>query len=369
MAGGEKFASLQVGRGVAALLVLLFHAGSLLQFNGGALFAGGVFRFGAAGVDFFFVLSGFIIFYRHARDFGHPERLGDYGWRRFARVYPVYWVVTLAVLPAYFLLPGFGQGYETRPDVVATSFLLLPANQGPVLYVGWSLVHELWFYLLIGGLIAFRGRWFRYPVAVWCAVVAGSAFWFQGTSWFSNPWIRVAFSPLNFEFVLGCLAAWLVTRPRAAQIPNRIWRGLLGAGVAAFLGFGLAHSHVPEILSHHRVSAYGFSAFLIVLGAVGSTPWPPFRSSRVMTGMVFLGDASYSLYLVHVPVLSAVWKAAEVLGIEGFWGSQPVAWAAVATSIVTAGLFHRLIEGPLLRWVNHRHRTGLVAPAPVGGSR
>lgn len=362
MSARQKFDSLQIGRGMAAVLVLLFHAGSLLAFNGGEAFAGGAFRFGAAGVDFFFVLSGFIITYRHARDFAHPERLGSYTRRRLVRVYPVYWLVTLAILPLYFVVPGFGQGYETRPDVIATSLILLPANEGPILYVGWSLVHELWFYLVVAALIAFRGAWIRYPVAVWCVAVGCSAFWPGEQPWLSNPWIRVVFSPLNFEFVLGCLAAWIIASPRAASAPKALWVALLISGLVSFFGFGTAHPYFPEPMERYRVLVYGFSSFLIVLGAVAVRPARGLAESSLWKGLVFLGNASYSLYLVHVPVLSAVWKAAEMLGVTRSSGVQPIAWAAVLISVASAVAFHLLIERPLLRRLNSR-RPVETAPA------
>ncbi len=62
--------------------------------------ASGLFAFGHAGVDFFFVLSGFIILHVHAGDIGRPVRLGHYLQRRFTRVYPFYWVVFLLALLA-----------------------------------------------------------------------------------------------------------------------------------------------------------------------------------------------------------------------------------------------------------------------------
>ena len=75
--------SLQIGRGIAALLVALFHAGALVEINCGYSPLHGVLAFGYAGVDFFFVLSGFIIFRRHIRDRGRPEQLADFGLKRF----------------------------------------------------------------------------------------------------------------------------------------------------------------------------------------------------------------------------------------------------------------------------------------------
>jgi peptidoglycan/LPS O-acetylase OafA/YrhL len=92
-----KLSGVQTARGVAALTVVLYHATralSLPQYLGYIPF-GNSLGFGHAGVDFFFVLSGFIIMHAHTADIGRPERLYRYMWRRVTRIYPIYWVVTL----------------------------------------------------------------------------------------------------------------------------------------------------------------------------------------------------------------------------------------------------------------------------------
>ena len=197
----DRIDSLQIGRGIAALLVVLHHATGLVSLNGAGSFAGNFFEGGAAGVDFFFVLSGFIIFHRHAREFGQPDKLAEYGWRRLARVFPVYWIVSLAILPLYFLVPGYGIPNGTDPQVIASSLLLLPMNHGPILFVGWTLTHELWFYLLFAGLIATRGIWFRVVVALWIVTMVVLAITRADDHLLENAWFRVAFSPLMGQTV------------------------------------------------------------------------------------------------------------------------------------------------------------------------
>jgi peptidoglycan/LPS O-acetylase OafA/YrhL len=95
--------TLQAGRGVAAIAVLLYHLNlELVARFGGASVSG--LEVGWAGVDFFFVLSGFIIWHVHAGDIGQDGRLGRYLWNRFTRLYPVYWAV-LAVALALRAIP------------------------------------------------------------------------------------------------------------------------------------------------------------------------------------------------------------------------------------------------------------------------
>jgi peptidoglycan/LPS O-acetylase OafA/YrhL len=82
--------AIQFARAVAAILVVLYHANRMLVLYIGQSTLGAQFVFGESGVDFFFVLSGFIIFYVHGDDLGRPDRLGRYLWRRFSRIYPIY---------------------------------------------------------------------------------------------------------------------------------------------------------------------------------------------------------------------------------------------------------------------------------------
>ena len=100
----ERLDGVQAARGAAALLVVLYHCGRMLSLPQyvGRIPLGNVFEFGHAGVDFFFVLSGFIIMHVHRGDLGRPGRFGRYAWRRATRIVPMYWVVTAIVV----LKPG-----------------------------------------------------------------------------------------------------------------------------------------------------------------------------------------------------------------------------------------------------------------------
>ncbi len=115
---------------------------------------GPVFDFGFAGVDFFFVLSGFIMIHVHAGDIGQPRMLAAYLWKRFSRIYPAYWIVLAAIVPVYFLVPSFGLGHEREPGVIVRAIVLFPHPETHlVLGVAWTLVYEVFFYLLFGLLI------------------------------------------------------------------------------------------------------------------------------------------------------------------------------------------------------------------------
>src|SRR3546814_12797234 len=92
--------SLQIGRGLAAMAVLAFHLSIMVtepRFNLPPIFADYTSH-GRLGVDFFFVLSGFIMPFAYAKDIGNPDRAGGYALKRFIRLYPLYWLLTVAIL-------------------------------------------------------------------------------------------------------------------------------------------------------------------------------------------------------------------------------------------------------------------------------
>jgi len=136
---------LQVARGLAALMVILYHADLNAEFFYGIPFKG-LFRFGYIGVDFFFVLSGFIIFYvNYKKDTGFSQ-WKKYILKRLIRIYPAVFLVSLVMVVSYKLLPGLSN--VQRDFSIISSLLLLPANNPPALMVAWTLIHEMIFYMV-----------------------------------------------------------------------------------------------------------------------------------------------------------------------------------------------------------------------------
>ena len=152
----HKLQGIEACRGFAAVLVVFYHAGRLISlpqyYNYIPL--GDFFGFGHAGVDFFFVLSGFIITLVHRRDLGRPAALGRFCYRRFVRIYPLYWIVTAIVCVLALFSPD--RAARLAPGHLVASLLLLPHGQDPLLGVGWTLEHEMLFYLAFALAIASR---------------------------------------------------------------------------------------------------------------------------------------------------------------------------------------------------------------------
>ena len=187
----SQLRTIQVARGVAANLVVFSH----LFFVESKYMIGGVLPpftlYGISGVDLFFVLSGFIMVAVAGRDIGPIEFL----WRRATRIYPTYWLVSLAVLAVAIVAPTIVNSSIQVPISLWRSFLLIPDRTLPLLAVGWTLVHEMYFYLVFAIILALR-----IPILAgligWGVIVRGIVATFSDQI-ANSPVLRLATSPLT----------------------------------------------------------------------------------------------------------------------------------------------------------------------------
>lgn len=212
--------SLQVFRGLAALAVVAHHAAvstdAFVQHIPAAFMA--AFDLGALGVDFFFVLSGFIIMHAHRQEAGRTDRVLPYVRKRLLRIFPAYWPVGLALLGLYAVMPGLSAS-GGREFSYLSSVLLVPADLPPALSVAWTLVHELMFYaVFMLWFVSKRAFWLG--LGVWLVSVVGV----QSLGGVAG-WLRYPFSLLNVEFMLGVLMAVAYGRDRLRLPPGMLIAG------------------------------------------------------------------------------------------------------------------------------------------------
>lgn len=330
-----KFGLIEVGRGVAAAVVVFHHAGNMMaepRFFGVHPFGGHLRNFNV-GVDFFFVLSGFIIAWVHWGDLGQPSKVSGYARKRFLRIFPPYWGILFPLIAFYLLVPGFGSPSQVDPVNIALSIVLLPYTAQPVLGVAWTLTHEIFFYLIFALVIA-AGRRALWLLPAWAAIiVAGHAF--QPLSY---P-LSFLLSPFNLEFILGVGTALLLRR---RTIPMS-WL-LLALGIGAFASLMLFATAIQDDMLVGRL-AFGVSAALFILGAVEierSRPIP------LHPALSFFGASSYSVYLVHTLALIVLLHI--VSRIMGRALPPDLAALALAAGALAAGFaYHLLVESRLTR--------------------
>jgi peptidoglycan/LPS O-acetylase OafA/YrhL len=328
----------QAARGVAALLVLLYHCTETI---GLPKYAGaqpwlGLFRFGHAGVDFFFVLSGFIITYAHHADIGRSGAVARYAWRRLTRIYPAYWVCLAVACALYAAFPDSGPSYAREPLSILLSAVLWPQAHLPVIGVAWTLSHEMLFYILFGLAIL----WPRSILAVfvvWQAAVLLYAPFTPGSD--VPPFLLYS---VNSGFGVGVGVAFL-----GFARPSRHPAAFALIGAAAFLAVGLLENRGPITNGPGWHFSYIAAAGVLLYGIFGLD----MRGARIPRVAVFIGAASYSIYLVHTLVVSAGCKV--LISFAHLSGNS--AFPIVAAFALMCGIaFHIAIERPIDGWARSR---------------
>lgn len=337
-----RLESLQALRGLAACAVLGYHAlVAVRDFSHGPLpvnIVTEVLRLGHFGVDFFFLLSGFIILHSHLGDTPGARSAGRYALKRALRVYPPYLPVSVAMLSVYAFWPGLSaaSGAASPGPGLCSSLLLLPCERPPALAVAWTLIHEVVFYAIF--LLFYVRRWLLAVATVaWMAGIVLAPIWWRADE--VSMAVRVLLSPVNMQFAAGmaCALVWRRLRPSPTM-----GRTLVASGVALLLLLapGVAQQHA-------EVLALPF-ACLVLGGACLDTV----RPSTARRAGRWLGDASYSLYLVHGPVISLTVRVVRALAGNTSW--WPMLVAVCAASLAAAWCYHRAVERPLLRAARRR---------------
>jgi peptidoglycan/LPS O-acetylase OafA/YrhL len=342
------FGTLQSCRAFAAVLVVLFHLGAITSLDKyfGLGWMARPFAFGHAGVDFFFVLSGFIIVHVHERDFGHAAQLATYLKKRLIRIYPVYWLVFAAVCIAALPFPSLRETLPSDVGVIIKSLLLMPQDPvvvggtgAPVLVVAWSLQFEILFYGVMAAFIVNR----LLGVAV-VATFAAMYLWRPFGSTFPFSFIQ---SDWILLFALGASVAYFNRSSFRLRWPL-VWAAL---GLLLFLGNGLLEvfGAVVEVsgASHFL---YGSASALMIIGLIRAEAVGSADKMKPRWAML-LGDASYALYLIHFPLISVVCKIAVAAGMSGMLGASITFIGGLVASLAAAVLFHLYVEKPLLRYL------------------
>lgn len=276
-------------RAVAACWVLVFHASNSVDAfiapwaQDSALIANGYL-----GVDFFFVLSGFIIAYSSNRLLETGRGVGDYARAWLIRIYVPYLPIGVTMLVLYQLLPGVSEA--DRSTSMLTSLTLLPAANPPALSVAWTLVHEMVFYALFS-LIFISRRLLWLVLAAWAGLIA---YQFTSGQTVDSGW-EYLLSPLNLCFLLGVLVFYATRRGVASPV------ALLGGAAGTILVTLEAGRDEPD----RFLMAFAFAGFIVFAMSHWAQHWAPGKT------MLFIGAASYSIYLIHHPALSVFVRLAR----------------------------------------------------------
>ncbi len=374
-----RLSSIQILRAVAALMVTMYHIRAIeglaiaeagIVTASGAVEPGllsGLWHNGFVGVDMFFVISGFVMVYATQQMTHGGRGAAEFLFARAGRIYPIWWFFA-SCMALYFLL-NYGapldvvqaeQGGQSNLAHVLKSYFLIPQPVFPILGVGWTLVHEMYFYAVFAGFMLLPRRWLPVLLAIWALIVVGGTLANQSAV-FAGNYLQLAVYPMTIEFILGAVTGLLVVsgriwRPGVIAIlaalslvacmhfiispehSDGVWRDyvlqwgrVLMFGVpCAFLVFAAAGAEIlgrVGLLLRVFAAAIGFGCGAAIVGSSGiavqvgsgllgaallaaityfAIEHMPSLSARLMAGLNALGDWSYSIYLCHMLVLSGL---------------------------------------------------------------
>ena len=312
---------------------------------------------GHAGVEFFFVLSGFLIYAIHAADLGRPARAGRFYAKRIVRIFPLYWLVLAGLIGSQIVLLGRIEQRADEPSVLIADALLIPTADGNVLTAAWTLSHELAFYLVFGLMIV-RVSSGRLVFVAWQFACLGALAWQHTIGQPMQFPFSFLLSAYNLLFGLGILAARI--QPRLSL--RMAWLAALG-GIVAFAIGGIMDVRHTLSVQDDLVLIYGISAAVAIAGL---TRLEALGKLRPPTWLTFLGDASYSIYLVHAPVMAAGAMVFNRLSIGMQLGATTILAILILLGVGAGVLTHLSFERPFLklsgRWFSRR-------PVPISNER
>lgn len=344
--GDDRIKSVQFLRFVAATLVVLYHTD--LQISRLSGVPTSRFQFAAAGTDLLFVISGFVMVYIcHRRRFG----FGEFVFRRFARIAPLYWLLTLSMLAAFLLAPGLFHTTAFDPWHLLASLLFLPyphpvlGIQRPFLFPGWALNYFMFFYVLFGAFLFLPTR--PRIVAVSLVLCSLTLAWLGPGA---SPLLDFYGAPIILDFVLGMLAGWAFLERRTLG-PLAIALVLMVSALVFAAGALGGVSTANDRMLYWGVADAGLLIACVFIEKQWGWWHPPL--------VTLLGEASFAIYLSNLfalGVVTEVMKAAVLFPLLGTAGAQVLLLVcALALGLALSVAVERPLQNLVLR-----HRISLL---------
>lgn len=327
-------------RGLAAAAVVVAHSVEHGGFGGWvALFAG---RF---GVEVFFVISGIVILFAAGPTTFSPRA---FAVRRFFRVVPLYWLTTLLVAALAFALPSIFKSTAFENSYFWKSMFFIPdlvpgreTDWRPLFKLGWTLNYEVFFYLLVASLFWCRSINQRASIllSMIAALVLVSFLIEKRATAFSF------YANLNLlPFAFGVIIAWGIMKSEnfLAVLQRARWQGVAAAAILTGFAMTFEWQDYRALGGHMAMSvAAAFVALAVLAFEKSST-----RSVGALWN--WLGNVSYSIYLLHMFAVGIVWAALRHLGIHETVTAPVLAVVIVfIISAIGGSLSFKLFEKPL----------------------
>jgi exopolysaccharide production protein ExoZ len=359
MSPPRKIESVQALRAVAALSIAILHIlHDAIGLDPGGLMA----RWHdalpwAAGVDLFFVISGFVMVYASADLFGRRDSPARFMARRLIRIVPLYWAATTLFLVVALAAPGsVSEAVEGLAEVVK-SYAFIPARRAdgliqPIYSLGWTLNYEMLFYVVFAACI-----WLpRLRAVAAVTLVLGTAMALHRLVPDEAAALVFWTSPLMAEFLFGMAVALAATT--RVILPGAARLGLLLLAVALLMA-----AHRSGSASYAPLAVGVPMALLLAAAVLGRRP-------RIAPPLLLLGDASYALYLIHPFAMRPVGLIWQRFHLTGAVAAAGYVLSALLLAVAGAIAVHLWFERPVGAWLRGRlaRRGTRRAPLPTAAT-
>lgn len=342
----SELVSIQWMRGIAVMMVFIYHLEDILNlipgFEGYDSFWK---RYGYSAPDLFFVISGFIMCF-----VTFELKFKPVGWlvRRFLRIYPIYWIFASAAVAAWLINPSLTMGSGTQDwSSVIQYLLIIPQENMPLLFVAWTLEHEIVFYTIVFIVAALSGKSRSLVIVMALLSVIGMIkVTYQKDFPFLNFWDYHIFSLYMIQFFMGALIFEFRHQIKMMGIKIPLITGLI-----IFIISGIVCVPMPLNEEHiSKVVLFGLSHSLLLIAAIN---WELARREKIggfieykrRPFLVQMGDASYSIYLSHPFCLSLCGKIILIVGLTGTPAVIALCIGGVVSLFIGWASYH-LLEKP-----------------------
>lgn len=346
--GQSKIQSIQILRGLAAMAVAIYH---LKEFTVPEVPFKGILDFffmnGAAGVNLFFIISGFIMVHITQRRTYNASGIGSFLFKRFIRIWPTYAVITIIYA---FLTFKFRIHWEIKNIIYSLLFIPLNAEPPPhfgysTLPVGWSLNYEIYFYFIIGICLLFTTyRWIVFSVIMLATLVFVPSLSGHFTldpdqsNNFVNPYLNMITNPIIWNFVYGIIIGLLFSNHKSNDFLSKLFSNKLLTASVIILA---CWQYLSGFFGGLGANEWGIGMFFLLLAFIFYTNY---HQSVFPNWMVRLGDMSFSLYLLHLPTHLLIKEIFIRLGYPIYAKGMSMFLLSLMMTIIFSSLSYTYLE-------------------------
>lgn len=341
-AENKKIEIIDLLRATLATIVVAFHVVKYYEFyyrENLPLFIKFISDNGKFSVDFFFVISGFILMETNFNQKYGSQAFKVYISKRFIKIFPPYIPLSVFFILIFSIYPEISHGKHEKISIISSIFLI-PTDGGTSLGVAWSLISEMIFYYIFSFYFLFR-KIFVGIIAAWGSIIV--FYIIYPDLIIATPIFAMTFSPINIEFIGGMICAY-------------IWHNInIGPKIGIFLFF--FGTMILVIIIYFELTQYKFTLTipfsLILLGGCYIEKGTKIKIPKILT---FLGDASYATYLIHTIAISLLLRCLSAFDkhIMAFdWSAWCglVIISGTAMGVLLGVAYHKLYGVPVGRFL------------------